>query len=380
MTDGGVTGGLDAWAAIPVSYGHHHGAATINDPRIPPLGNGPLPDPAQRSRHARSRHSKSGPAPFRVPPPLDERVLADGWAARLAGGWLNASDRLGALRLNPRAAVQQRSRHDALDMIARPTDDVFHIAVVSMKGGVGKTTTTLCLGSLLAANRTDRVIAIDAGPDRGTLVHRVRQGPQASFNSLLSQQTIDRYSEMRAYTRMSSGHLEVLGGEQDASVASEFTGLQYRQLIDIAHDYYSVMISDCGTGVTNSATVGALSMAQSVILVTSPALDSLRSTAATLKWLTLHGYSNLAREAHIVLSVARSGSPGIRLTKVHEHFQARCRSFHVVPFDPHLAEGGVVEIDQLSRGSNRAYLGLATAIAEGFTGRRDGRESNGDGR
>src|SRR3954471_12359048 len=43
------------------------------------------------------------------------------------------------------------------------------IAVVSPKGGVGKTTLTVLLGSLLARVRRDRIVAVDTNPDFGSL-------------------------------------------------------------------------------------------------------------------------------------------------------------------------------------------------------------------
>lgn len=43
------------------------------------------------------------------------------------------------------------------------------IALISPKGGVGKTTSTFLLGNLLASHLKLRVIAVDANPDFGTL-------------------------------------------------------------------------------------------------------------------------------------------------------------------------------------------------------------------
>ena len=47
------------------------------------------------------------------------------------------------------------------------------IAIVSPKGGVGKTTVTSLLGSLLAFLRRDRVIAVETNPDWGSLGRRL---------------------------------------------------------------------------------------------------------------------------------------------------------------------------------------------------------------
>ncbi|MGL5444782.1 MAG: MinD/ParA family ATP-binding protein, partial [[Mycobacterium] stephanolepidis] len=52
--------------------------------------------------------------------------------------------------------------------------------------------------------------------------------------------------------------------------------------------------------------------------------------------------------------------------KVYEHFQARCRSIHMIPFDPHLAEGADVDFNLLNADTNAAYLQLAGAISESF--------------
>lgn len=43
------------------------------------------------------------------------------------------------------------------------------LAVVSPKGGVGKTTVSFALGNLLASELHLRVVALDANPDFGTL-------------------------------------------------------------------------------------------------------------------------------------------------------------------------------------------------------------------
>ena len=47
------------------------------------------------------------------------------------------------------------------------------IAVASVKGGVRKTTVAACLGLALAEHRGDRVVALDANPDTGTLADRL---------------------------------------------------------------------------------------------------------------------------------------------------------------------------------------------------------------
>lgn len=57
------------------------------------------------------------------------------------------------------------SRLTALPGVTRPNV----IAVISPKGGVGKTTNTFLLGNILAQHLRLRAVALDANPDFGTL-------------------------------------------------------------------------------------------------------------------------------------------------------------------------------------------------------------------
>jgi len=56
----------------------------------------------------------------------------------------------------------------------------------------------------------------------------------------------------------------------------------------------------------------------------------------------------------------------VDLTRLEEHFAARCRAVTKIPYDPHLEEGAEVELDQLSRATADAYLALAAIIGDGL--------------
>jgi MinD-like ATPase involved in chromosome partitioning or flagellar assembly len=109
-----------------------------------------------------------------------------------------------------------------------------------------------------------------------------------------------------------------------------------------------------------------------MVLVSSPALDAVSSASATLNWLMQHGHSRLVRQGHVVLSTARPGSQALKLDKVCDFSEARCQSIHVIPFDPHLAEGADVEFEMLKPTTRQAYIGLAGALAENFQRLRTG--------
>ncbi|WP_412457805.1 AAA family ATPase [Mycobacteroides saopaulense] len=367
-----------------------HGQAPAGPPpqqinQVPPPGWGPAPVPQQPPLPVHPVHHEAPPghvpppqfsappanyqAPqaYRMPPSIDEAAIINRGLHAPRSGWRRAVHRASAGRVNPGDSRKDRDHEDLLARIRQPILGDYRIAVLSIKGGVGKTTTTLGLGSAFATVRTDRIIAVDANPDRGTLAERVRsQSTHSTVRDLLNDDHINSYADVRNHTRMATSRLEVLASEQDPAVSEAFGEVDYRHTIEILQRYYNIILTDCGTGIMHSAMTGVLDLAHTIVLVSSPAMDAARSASATLDWLMQHGHSGLVREAHVVLSASRPGSAGIKLDKVYEHFEARCRSIHLVPFDPHLAEGADVDFNLLGPATNEAYLGLAGAIAANF--------------
>jgi MinD-like ATPase involved in chromosome partitioning or flagellar assembly len=342
----------------------------------PPPGWLPPPPPGWSPPRPEAPPSNIGrPQGFRIPPPsLDRAEPADRTRNVPQSGWRRALHRATGGRVNPGESRKQREREDLLALIRQPIAGDFRIAVLSIKGGVGKTTTTLGLGSALAMVRSDRVIAVDANPDRGTLAERVTDtSTESTVRDVLSDPNISRYADVRSHTRMAGSRLEVLASEQEPAVSEVFGEADYRRSIDILRHYYNVILTDCGTGIMHSAMAGVLDLAHAIVLVSSPAVDAARSASATLDWLMQHGHSALVREAHVVLSSSRPGSAAMRLDKVYEHFEARCGSIHLIPFDPHLAEGADIDFGLLNPQTSQAYLELAGAVAQKFPRLHGGR-------
>ncbi|HXW44074.1 MAG TPA: MinD/ParA family protein [Streptosporangiaceae bacterium] len=288
-------------------------------------------------------------------------------------GWRKAVYRtsLGLVRLPP--ATAERRRMDRISRARTPVASGHHrVAVMSMKGGVGKTTTTVALGSMLASVRADRVIALDANPDRGTLSDKLPVQTGRSVRDLLEQRaSISRYADIRAFTTQTVTRLEVVASDQNPAAAITFSEADYYAACAVLERFYSVCLTDCGTGMTHSAMSGVLRMTDQIVLVTTASVDSARSGSATLDWLISHGHQDLAETAVVVLNaIRRPGRGDVDLGRLEAHFAARCRTVVLVPYDAHLARGAEVELDQLAGSTAEAYLSLAAAVGDGFAFRR----------
>src|SRR5262249_39923987 len=142
---------------------------------------------------------------------------------------------------------------------------------------------------------------------------------------------ISRYPQMRRHTSQSSSRLEILVSERDPAISEAFSEQDYRAVHKILDRFYNIILADCGTGLTHSATRGVLGAADALVVVAAPAIDSARSALATLDWLQHHGCAHLVPHASVVVNSAQPGAMPIDIDQLTQHFRSRSRSLFVVP-------------------------------------------------
>jgi putative peptide zinc metalloprotease protein len=255
------------------------------------------------------------------------------------------------------------------ELIARaktPVTGSRRIVVISRKGGVGKTTTALMLGHTFATYRGDRVLALDGNPDAGSLGQRVRSETTATISDLLRDgDLIERYADIRAYTSQSSTRMEIVASDDNPRISEPFGPGEYKQIVNLLEKHYNLILLDTGTGILSGATRGFIDLADQIVLVTQPSLDGSRVGSLTLDWLDEHGYGHLVKGSVTVINgVRRRGL--VELDRIDDHFRRRCRDVVQVPWDGILQAGAETALSELRPATQRAYLHLAAAVADGF--------------
>ena len=295
-----------------------------------------------------------------------ERYLR-GQAAPPRDGWRRFVYWLTGGRINFGPSPAEQAERQLIARAKAPVAGCRSIAVISRKGGVGKTTTTLMLGHTFASLRGDRVVALDGNPDAGSLGYRVRRETAATVTNLLAdEQEIIRYADIRSYTNQAPTRLEVVASDDDPRITTALGEEDYRRAIALLERHYNLILLDTGTGVLESATKGILQLAEQIVVVMSPSLDSARAASSTLDWLNENGHAELVRNAIAVVNAVREEGL-VEVDRIEEHFQGRCRTVVRVPWDPHLSAGAETQVDRLRPVTRRAYLEVAAAVADGFT-------------
>ena len=263
-------------------------------------------------------------------------------------------------------AVRERK---ALDRrISHPFDHGSRfVPVLTRKGGVGKTTVTTLLGMALAEVRDDRVLGIDANPDRGTLAERVARSTGATVRDVVNLASgISSFTDFAELVSKDKTRFHVLASDTDPLLSEAFDEDDYNVVADQAARFYSIVLTDCGTGVVHSVMRPTLERADGLVVVSGGSVDEARLASETLTWLEANGYAELVRRAVVALNTATQGTNVVKLDEIEQHFVSRVRDVVRIPYDPYLAAGSIVDWSRLSPYTREAARDLAALVVEGM--------------
>lgn len=284
--------------------------------------------------------------------------------------WRSVLARLTGIHLGPsRSEIHEL---ELRDRVRAPLGSAFPIAVLSLKGGVGKTSVVEALGSTFADARTDRVIAMDV--DAGDLADRHGYQNQLSLVDLLAKRSVTRYADVRTYTRRNRAGLELLALPSYSDTDWLIERDDVLRAFSILRNHYSVMLMDCGKSLKSTVTEAVLSEARAIVVVTNACADAIEKTRTTIEWLSRNGYQRQIKSAVLVINHTERGKPcgpvNSRLQQLQDLFSPK-RVVNL-PFDRHVHEGQEIDLDRLGKRSRRGYLEMAATLAGIFPRRNIG--------
>lgn len=286
-------------------------------------------------------------------PLVDGRPARNGSAGRLSRGLQRLLVSKGE---RDEADLEHRIRSQP--GVTRPNT----VALISPKGGVGKTTSTFLVGNLLATHLKLRVVAVDANPDFGTLARLApdhRRAERSLADLLDDADRLKTAAELNPYVSRQPTGLHVLGAPPDPELIASLGPDRYGELVAFLSCFYEVVLLDLGTGVAGPLARFAIDRADQAVLVTTP------------EWITssvvLDALAHVKHDRTTVAlnkSLLRAGDlPAIEQRFRAEHLH-RCVT---IPYDEQLAamlDAGQYTLDALRRPTRLAIKHLGLAVAE----------------
>lgn len=297
------------------------------------------------------------------PAPPAARLPDQGWRriVRLAT--------FGLVKLGPSPAQLEEARFEAA--VRNVLRGNYKVGVLG-KGGVGKTSVAVCVGSQFAELRQDRVVAVDADTAFGRLSGRTAPDSAGSFWDLTSDRNVQSFAEVAARMGRSPAGLYVLSGAPASDPRRVLDPAVYREASLRLDRHFTISVIDCGSTMESPVTQEVLRDLDALIVVSSPWADGASAAARTLEWLSARGMSGLLRRTIVVLNDSDGHADRHTRELLAREFVEHGQPVVQVPFDPHLRPGGVIDLSEIAPATRRKLLQITATVSGYFAARTTG--------
>jgi MinD-like ATPase involved in chromosome partitioning or flagellar assembly len=272
-----------------------------------------------------------------------------------------------------RTAAPANPVDQLIDTLRRDLGGARVIAFANPKGGVHKTTACVLTAATLGSARGKGVLAWDDNELRGTLGlragtarhartvrHLIGDLPEVEAAGPKLAERLDEYLRYSA-----DGSFDVLSGDEDPRVARKLDPEAVRRILDILTRTHEIVCVDTGNNVESPNWLTVLHSADQLVVTTVPREDAAFSADWMLDLLHEEGLGKLVQEAITLISC-----PTPNRTELHDdlvaHFSMRTKQVVVVPYDPALESGSMIEYSALHPATRMAWLRAAAAVTEKF--------------
>lgn len=235
------------------------------------------------------------------------------------------------------------------------------IGVVSGKGGVGKTTMTACIGAVFRECRPENVVAIDAAPGFGTLSGRIDEAPPGDYTAVLNDTDVQGYADIREHLGQNNLGLDVLAGNRASDqprplVPSMFTGVLSR-----LRRSHTVIVVDTSDDLEHPVMKAVFDACDTLVFVSGLTADTSLPVTRSIDLLRSMGYHELVSRSLVILNDNRNEYDADARTYLTERFAQSGATVEFMPYDPHLAKGGIIDTQHELRKKTRLRLFEITA-------------------
>ncbi|MCC5479528.1 MinD/ParA family ATP-binding protein [Streptomyces barringtoniae] len=263
-----------------------------------------------------------------------------------------------SLRKLTSSAAQEVAVESRLgSMVQQPVTTGRVIAVTSIRGGVGKTTTAALLSRAFSHYRHDPVLALEADAALGTLP--VRMGAQSVRWSCVELSRI--LTPSMQLTDITGYLVPVADGgwllpASQGRVGAPLDVATYRTVTLALRRYFAVTVVDCET-LPGEVARTAMDTAHARVVVAPLTAEGVGGTRIVLDWLG--GLPHAALASTVVALTSNTPDANLDLKAATAHLRETGVTLVHLPYDRHLAGGGPIMPDRLGEATRRAATQLA---------------------
>ncbi|BBY85974.1 AAA family ATPase [Mycolicibacterium tokaiense] len=292
-------------------------------------------------------------APRKIPP-------GSGWRKFLYRATFHA--------INLGESPRERHYRELKDRIRRHIRKQYVIAVISGKGGVGKTTMTASIGAVFRECRPENVVAIDAAPGFGTLAGRIDEAPPGDYSAVLNDTDVQGYADIREHLGQNALGLDVLAGNRASDQPRPLVPTMFTGVLSRLRRTHNVIIVDTADDLEHPVMKAVYDAADTIVFVSGLTADTSLPVTRSIDLLRAMGYHELVSRSMVIINDSRNKYDKEALTYLTERYKQSGASVEFMPYDPHLAKGGIIDTQhELDKNTRLRLFEITAALADKYT-------------
>jgi MinD-like ATPase involved in chromosome partitioning or flagellar assembly len=259
------------------------------------------------------------------------------------------------------ASKEVREATARAELLRQPVTTIRRLTVLSVRGGAGKTTVATLLATTLASSRHDRVLAVDAAPDLGSLALRAgASSPRPAATLGRSVRSLRGFAEAELNLGRGDSGLWLLTGADDEDGRLDLPA--YQSAVAALSRFFAVLVTDCGPDPGSELNLGILVDTHALALVTPATVDGVVGAHQALDRLRRTPAADLVARTVVVLSTQTPHTEGVDLRRGTRTLASHGVRVARLPYDRHLAAGARIHPNLLGDRTRTAAIGLAADL------------------
>lgn len=340
----------------------NHSPTTDRVPAPAPVLGGTAKTGTPKTSHVSKPHPHLGlglpPAPIRTDALVRRNAHGDPLVRRLGNGLRKA--------VGGGAAAEVRENAELHAQMTRAVSTCRQIAVISVRGGAGKTTIAALAASAIGEMRNDRVLAFDADPHLGSLPLRLGVRGEQTVHELASAGPRS-WEETSRYLVRARKNVWVLPASHEGRILADLDLDTFRTAFGGLGRFFSTALIDCAAGVLGALQRGILETSHAQLLVTPDTVDGALSTRGALDWFAANGNAGLLQRTVIVV-VTHTPHADADLDRVRKLLGTGGLPVIHLPYDRHVATGASLDASRLAATTRTAATRIAAEVFARSTG------------
>lgn len=291
-------------------------------------------------------------APRKIPP-------GSGWRKALYRGTFHT--------INLGESPAERHYRELNERIRRHIRKQYVIGFVSGKGGVGKTTLTAAIGSVFRECRPENVVAIDAVPGFGTLSGRIDEAPPGDYAAVLDDTDVQGYADIREHLGQNRIGLDVLAGDRSSDQPRPLAPAMYTGVLSRLRRTHTVIVVDTADDLEHPVMTPMLNSCDTLVFVSGLTADTSLPVTRAIDLLRAQGYHELVSRSLVILNDTRPSDGSGAREYLTERFSQSGATVEYLPYDAHLAKGGIIDVQtEVTKKTRLRLFEIAAVLADRY--------------